>query len=151
MTSTSPGTVVGLAQGRCCLRLQDLPKEEKIKVDEVQVTPVTQHVTAFRAICTQRLKFEIEYGLKRGTTDNCYLIQVCTPQMSWAQLCAIQGCQYLTMCCRRMEQWFWLMSLNQHSQMISVRLVATCMTMLSLTCIHCMHADQCDAMCSVVT
>lgn len=57
--------------------LQDLPKEDKIKVDEVQVTPVTQHVTAFRAICTQRLKFEIEYGLKRGTTDNCYLIQVC--------------------------------------------------------------------------
>ena len=56
--------------------LQDLPKEDKIKVDEVQVTPVTQHVTAFRAICTQRLKFEIEYGLKRGTTDNCYLIQV---------------------------------------------------------------------------
>ena len=55
---------------------QDLPKEEKIKVDEVQVTPVTKHVTAFRSICTQRLKFEIEYGLKRGTTDNCYVIQV---------------------------------------------------------------------------
>lgn len=54
---------------------KDLPKEEKIKVDEVQVTPVTKHVTAFRSICTQRLKFEIEYGLKRGTTDNCYVIQ----------------------------------------------------------------------------
>lgn len=57
--------------------LQDLPKEDKIKVDEVQVTPVTKHVTTFRSICTQRLKFEIEYGLKRGTTDNCYVIQVC--------------------------------------------------------------------------
>ena len=44
-------------------------------MDEVQVTPVTKHVTAFRSISTQRLKFEIEYGLKRGTTDNCYVIQ----------------------------------------------------------------------------
>lgn len=67
-----------LAEASQRLHLQDLPKEDKIKVDEVQVTPVTKHVTAFRAICTQRLKFEIEYGLKRGTTDNCYLIQVCT-------------------------------------------------------------------------
>ena len=53
-----------------------MPKEDKIKVDEVQVTPVTKHVTAFRSISTQRLKFEIEYGLKRGTTDNSYVIQV---------------------------------------------------------------------------
>lgn len=52
------------------------PKEDKIKVDEVQVLPVTPHVTAFRSIATQRLKFEIEYGLKRGTTDNSYLVQV---------------------------------------------------------------------------
>ena len=52
------------------------PKEDKVKVDEVQVLPVTPHVTAFRSIATQRLKFEIEYGLKRGTTDNSYLVQV---------------------------------------------------------------------------
>lgn len=74
-----PGQLLALLL--CCsfvLHVQDLPKEEKIKVDEVQVTPVTKHVTAFRSICTQRLKFEIEYGLKRGTTDNSYLIQVYT-------------------------------------------------------------------------
>jgi hypothetical protein len=29
-----------------------------------------------RGVCNERLKFEIEYGLKRGTTDNSYIVRV---------------------------------------------------------------------------
>ena len=29
-----------------------------------------------RHVCKRRLKMEVEYGLKRGTTDNSYLTQV---------------------------------------------------------------------------
>ena len=37
--------------------------------------PVTKSVTCLRGICNERLKYEIEYGLKKGTSENAYLIQ----------------------------------------------------------------------------
>lgn len=33
-------------------------------------------VICLRNVCNQRLKFEVEYGLKRGTTDNTYVVTV---------------------------------------------------------------------------
>ena len=38
---------------------------------------LSETVTLLRGICNDRFKFEVEYGLKRGTSDNCYVLQVC--------------------------------------------------------------------------
>ncbi len=37
---------------------------------------VADGVVCLRNVCNERLKFEIEYGLKRGTTDNTYVLLV---------------------------------------------------------------------------
>lgn len=37
---------------------------------------VARDVRVLRGVCSQRLKYEIEYNLKRGTTDNSYLISI---------------------------------------------------------------------------
>jgi flavorubredoxin/flavin reductase (DIM6/NTAB) family NADH-FMN oxidoreductase RutF len=45
------------------------------KPRDVQVYPIAPDTTAIRSRSWTRLKFEIEYGLQRGTTANSYLIQ----------------------------------------------------------------------------
>ena len=60
---------------RCC-PLQGPPKKEVVPTDGVDTLPVSSTVTMLRHVCKRRLKMEVEYGLKRGTTDNSYLIQV---------------------------------------------------------------------------
>lgn len=45
------------------------------KPRDVQVFPLVAETTIFRSRTWDRLKFEIEYGLQRGTTANSYLIQ----------------------------------------------------------------------------
>jgi flavorubredoxin/flavin reductase (DIM6/NTAB) family NADH-FMN oxidoreductase RutF len=45
------------------------------KAKDVQVYPLTSDTLVFRSRTWDRLKFEIEYGFKRGTTANSYLIQ----------------------------------------------------------------------------
>jgi flavorubredoxin/flavin reductase (DIM6/NTAB) family NADH-FMN oxidoreductase RutF len=45
------------------------------KPRDVQVYPIALETTAIRSRSWTRLKFEIEYGLQRGTTANSYLIQ----------------------------------------------------------------------------
>ena len=60
---------------RCC-RIQGPPKQEQVPTDGVDTLPVSSTVTMLRHVCKRRLKMEVEYGLKRGTTDNSYLIQV---------------------------------------------------------------------------
>jgi len=42
---------------------------------DVQVLPIASETIALRARSWQRLRFEIEYALERGTTANSYLIQ----------------------------------------------------------------------------
>jgi flavorubredoxin/flavin reductase (DIM6/NTAB) family NADH-FMN oxidoreductase RutF len=46
-----------------------------MKPRDVQVFPIASQTTALRSRTWDRLKFEIEYGLQRGTTANSYLIQ----------------------------------------------------------------------------
>ncbi|MBD2652070.1 flavin reductase [Synechocystis sp. FACHB-383] len=41
---------------------------------DVQICPIAVDTTVFRSRTWDRLKFEIEYGLQRGTTANSYLI-----------------------------------------------------------------------------
>lgn len=38
--------------------------------------PLNDRVTVLRGVCNERLKFEVEYGLRRGTTDNSYVFKV---------------------------------------------------------------------------
>ena len=56
--------------------MQAPPKPAKVKVEGVQAVALTKNVTALRGICNERLKVDVEYNLKRGTTDNSYLIKV---------------------------------------------------------------------------
>jgi flavorubredoxin/flavin reductase (DIM6/NTAB) family NADH-FMN oxidoreductase RutF len=46
-----------------------------MKPRDVQVYPITSEITVLRSRTWDRLKFEIEYGLQRGTTANSYLIR----------------------------------------------------------------------------
>lgn len=43
-------------------------------VDE-ELLALTDNVSVIRGTCDKRLKFEVEYGMKRGTTDNSYLVR----------------------------------------------------------------------------
>ena len=56
--------------------LQAPPKPPPVQTEGVQAVPLSQSVTMLRGVCNERLKFEIEYGLKRGTTDNSYIVRV---------------------------------------------------------------------------
>jgi len=56
------------------------PKKVKKRVsgevagDQVLEDELAEGVTMVRCVCRERLKFEVEYGMKRGTTNNSYLI-----------------------------------------------------------------------------
>ncbi len=45
------------------------------KVQDVQVFPVAANTRVLRSRTWDRLKFEIEYALQKGTTANSYLIE----------------------------------------------------------------------------
>ncbi len=47
----------------------------ELKPRDVQVLPIAAETTVLRSRSWARLKFEIEYGLQRGTTANSYLIE----------------------------------------------------------------------------
>lgn len=38
--------------------------------------PVTSNIKCLRGVCNERLKYEVEYSLKKGTSENSYLIKV---------------------------------------------------------------------------
>ena len=45
-----------------------------VPANDIQVSPIEKDILVFRSRSWRRLKFEIEYGLQRGTTANSYLI-----------------------------------------------------------------------------
>ncbi len=47
----------------------------ELKPRDVQVLPIAANTTVLRSRSWARLKFEMEYGLQRGTTANSYLIE----------------------------------------------------------------------------
>jgi len=51
------------------------PPPEVVKVDSVTAHKVVSGVHLIRGNCASRLKYEVEYNLKRGTTDNSYILQ----------------------------------------------------------------------------
>lgn len=48
---------------------------ETTKPKDVQISPIASETTAFRSRTWDRLKFEVEYSLQKGTTENSFLIQ----------------------------------------------------------------------------
>lgn len=62
------------------------PKETEVKVDGVDILEIANGICLFRGVCTERLKFDIEFSRKRGTTDNCYLIKVTFPMVFWTNI-----------------------------------------------------------------
>ena len=53
------------------------PKEFPVTTEGVEVVSISNTVTMLRGVCNGRFKFAIEYGNKRGTTENTYVIKVC--------------------------------------------------------------------------
>ncbi|GBF88523.1 hypothetical protein Rsub_01238 [Raphidocelis subcapitata] len=52
------------------------PAAAPVATDGVTALEITPHVTLLRGSTRERLKYEIEYALKRGTTENTYLVAV---------------------------------------------------------------------------
>ena len=55
--------------------------QEKSAVQQMgsaSVFEVSSELVAIRSSCLERLKFEVEYGRKRGTTENAYLLKGAT-------------------------------------------------------------------------
>jgi hypothetical protein len=40
--------------------------------------PVVAGIKCLRGVCNERLKYEVEYSLKKGTSENSYLLSVST-------------------------------------------------------------------------
>lgn len=47
--------------------------EVEVEENSFEILPNVFYV---RGACSQRLKFAVQYGKKRGTTDNAYLVKV---------------------------------------------------------------------------
>lgn len=45
-------------------------------IEGVVSLPVTKGIKCLRGVCNERLKYEVEYSLKQGTSENSYLLQV---------------------------------------------------------------------------
>jgi flavorubredoxin len=61
------------------------PPEPKINIEGVVCLPVTKGVKCLRGVCSERLKYEVEYSLKKGTSENSYLLSVSRQCLFWAK------------------------------------------------------------------
>ena len=71
---------------------QPPPPPPRVPVEPVRPLPFPKiaaagaagegEITVLWGECTRRLKVEVEYGLRRGTTDNCYLVKTGSPSSS---------------------------------------------------------------------
>jgi len=52
------------------------PPEPKVEIEGVVCLPVTNGIKCLRGVCNERLKYEVEYSLKKGTSENSYLLSV---------------------------------------------------------------------------
>ena len=76
---------------------------------------MTKTVTAMRGICNERLKIDVEYGLKRGTTDNSYLIKVCTTLIHITDITLYRSCTCVSLSRCLQYQDFGLLILGRRS------------------------------------
>ena len=85
-------------------RMQAPPQAPKVKTEGVEAVPLNDRVTMLRGVCNERLKFEIEYGLRRGTTDNSYIVKVqCSSGNMRDNTMRMQLEQVPHTCCARMQ------------------------------------------------
>lgn len=56
------------------------------------VLPVVAGIKCLRGVCNERLKYEVEYSLKKGTSENSYLlsVSVCWLVGGWVLMCCTQ-------------------------------------------------------------
>jgi flavorubredoxin len=47
-----------------------------VPIEGVVCLPVTNNIKCLRGVCNERLKYEVEYSLKKGTSENSYLLKV---------------------------------------------------------------------------
>jgi hypothetical protein len=67
-----------------------------VPIEGVVCLPVTKAIKCLRGVCNERLKYEVEYSLKKGTSENSYLLQVC--------VCVRWGADSCTaLCAKRVE------------------------------------------------
>lgn len=52
-----------------------MPPEPKVPTEGVVCLPVTKNIKCLRGVCNERLKYEVEYSLKKGTSENSYLLK----------------------------------------------------------------------------
>ncbi|KAF6262522.1 flavodoxin-like protein [Scenedesmus sp. NREL 46B-D3] len=53
----------------------EAPPEPKVPIEGVVCLPVTKNIKCLRGVCNERLKYEVEYSLKKGTSENSYLLK----------------------------------------------------------------------------
>lgn len=58
-----------------------MPPEPKVPTEGVVCLPVTKNIKCLRGVCNERLKYEVEYSLKKGTSENSYLLKVSPLQL----------------------------------------------------------------------
>ncbi|GFH12197.1 flavodoxin-like domain-containing protein, partial [Haematococcus lacustris] len=78
---------------------------EAVLVDSVTVQDLASGVKVLRGLCSNKLRMEVEYMLKHGTSDNSYLISVPgaivlvdVPYEAYETMFSWQQ-QHLTQCC----------------------------------------------------
>lgn len=88
---------------RVLIPQQAPPPAEIVKVDSVTTHEVVSGVHLVRGNCASRLKYEVEYNLKRGTTDNTYILKVSLGAIQHASDCSSErgsiGAQYAADIC----------------------------------------------------
>lgn len=70
----------------CCTQPTP-PPEPKVEVEGVVVLPVVSGIKCLRGVCNERLKYEVEYSLKKGTSENSYLLSVSVCVWVWVCWC----------------------------------------------------------------
>lgn len=68
-----------------------------METEGVEAVRLSQSITLLRGVCNGRFKFAIEYGNKRGTTENTYVIKVrhatINTLLAAKRLCILQALQ----------------------------------------------------------
>ena len=51
------------------------PTGDAKSASQVHISALADGVQIVRCVCQERLKFEVEYGMQRGSTDNSYIVK----------------------------------------------------------------------------
>ncbi len=75
MLLDTPHSSIPQSSARLCAQLSSAPPSSTPPARDVQITEVGDDTLTFRSRAWERLKFEVEYSRRQGTTANAYLVQ----------------------------------------------------------------------------